>query len=238
MPVFFLISLLNWFLPPPPARPRASFVMEQKAYPRVREAYAAKGDVVDSTLALLGLDRDRLHILLTVYKVEREVEVWAKAPTATTYHLLRTFRICARSGRLGPKRRRGDHQTPEGFYHLDRFNPSSEYYLSLGINYPNAADQARATPGTPLGGDIFLHGDCVTDGCIPLTDDGIRELYLYAIEAHNNGQRRIPAHFFPARLTPENAERLAPLYAATPDLWAALQTGYATFNSTHREVQL
>jgi murein L,D-transpeptidase YafK len=236
MPILLLISVLHLLFPLAPPTIRRPFLAEQKAYPRVREAYATQGATVDSALALLGLERERLHILLAVYKQEAEVEVWAKAPTATTYQLLRRFEICERSGRIGPKRRRGDRQTPEGFYQLDRFNPASEYYLSLGINYPNAADRQRAALGTDLGGDIFIHGDCVTVGCVPITDEGISELYIYAVEARNNGQRRIPAYFFPARLTPANVARLAPLYATTPDLWTALVTGYHTFSATHREL--
>jgi murein L,D-transpeptidase YafK len=37
-------------------------------------------------------------------------------------------------------------------------------------------------------------------GCIPITDDKIKELYVLAVEAKNNGQERIPVHIFP-RLT-------------------------------------
>jgi len=41
------------------------------------------------------------------------------------------------SGKLGPKRQQGDMQIPEGFYHISGFNPASNFYLSLRINYPN-----------------------------------------------------------------------------------------------------
>jgi len=41
------------------------------------------------------------------------------------------------------KRRFGDEQVAEGFYELDWFNPQSNFYLSLHVSYPNAADRVR-----------------------------------------------------------------------------------------------
>ena len=44
---------------------------------------------------------------------------------------------------------------------------------SIGRN-PNAADRILGERGR-LGGDIFIHGSCVTIGCVPIEDDGIEE---------------------------------------------------------------
>jgi murein L,D-transpeptidase YafK len=38
------------------------------------------------------------------------------------------------------------------------------------------------------GGDIFLHGNCVTIGCLPITDEGIKEVYWLAVLARTTGQ--------------------------------------------------
>ncbi|MFC7667854.1 murein L,D-transpeptidase family protein [Hymenobacter humi] len=102
---------------------------------------------------------------------------------------------------------------PEGFYQIDRFNPKSEYHLSLGLNYPNAADLALGEPDP--GGDIFIHGGEVTIGCLPITDIGIEEVYLIAVAARAAGQTLIPVHIFPFPLTEsELARRTAsPNYA-------------------------
>src|SRR3954468_4500505 len=54
-------------------------------------------------------------ILIRTYKKEAELEVWKKARTGR-FVLLKTFPICRWSGQLGPKRKQGDRQTPEGFY--------------------------------------------------------------------------------------------------------------------------
>jgi hypothetical protein len=92
----------------------------------------------------------------------------------------------------------GDYQVPEGFYYINEFNPNSNYFLSLGLNYPNASDKILSDPSRP-GGDIYIHGSCVTVGCIPLTDQQIDEVYLLAAYAKNAGQDFIPVHIFPIR---------------------------------------
>ena len=102
------------------------------------------------------------------------MEVWIKEASKDYYVLLNTYDFCTTSGTLGPKRKEGDLQIPEGIYTINHFNPQSNFYLSLGINYPNASDKILSDPVHP-GGDIYLHGNCVTIGCIPLTDDKIKE---------------------------------------------------------------
>jgi hypothetical protein len=47
------------------------------------------------------------------------------------------------------------------------------------------------------GGDIYIHGSCVTTGCIPITDKQIEDLYVLAMHAKNQGQDFIPVHIFP-----------------------------------------
>ena len=59
----------------------------------------------------------------------------------------------------GHKYEEGDGRTPEGAYFIDRKNPESRFYLSIGISYPNDVDRAKAAEmGQPPGGDIFIHG--------------------------------------------------------------------------------
>jgi murein L,D-transpeptidase YafK len=89
----------------------------------------------------------------------------------------------------GHKERSGDGRTPEGVYWIDRRNPRSEYFLSLGVSYPNAADVARARAmGVDPGGDIFIHGEPMrgawhrgkndwTAGCIAVSNAEIEEIW-------------------------------------------------------------
>ena len=86
----------------------------------------------------------------------------------------------------GHKLEYGDGRTPEGEYIIDRRNPDSQFYLSIGISYPNAADiaQARARGVSP-GGDIFIHGTPRpfrrdadwTVGCIAVSNAEMRQIY-------------------------------------------------------------
>ena len=95
-------------------------------------------------------------------------------------------RIDLGSNPVGAKRREGDGRTPEGLYVVDRRNPRSQYYLSVGINYPNAQDLALAQAmGVPPGGDIFFHGTPPeerrgtdwTAGCMAVSNREIEEIY-------------------------------------------------------------
>ena len=86
----------------------------------------------------------------------------------------------------GHKAQQGDGRTPEGRYTIDRRNPNSAFYLSIGISYPNAVDiAAAAAAGVDPGGDIFIHGtprpfnrgDDWTAGCIAISNREMREVY-------------------------------------------------------------
>ena len=126
------------------------------------------------------------------------MEVWVRNDVKDPFQLFKTYKICALAGTLGPKRMAGDFQVPEGFYYINEFNPKSNYYLSLGLNYPNVSDRILSDSLQP-GGDIYIHGSCVTVGCIPITDGQIDELYILAAHAKDAGQDFIPVHIFPIR---------------------------------------
>ncbi len=147
------------------------------------------------------------------------------------------FPILQSSGTLGPKRAQGDGQVPEGFYYIDRFNPWSNFHLSLGIDYPNQSDQILKTDRDP-GGDIFIHGSCVTIGCIPLGDEAIEELYVLAVDTKSNGQKNIAVHIFPCRMDePKNFNLLEKYSRDKPGLaafWQNIKEGYMLFKNNRR----
>jgi len=207
------------------------FLTQQKKYERVRTALSEKEELIKKTLAKQQLTVDNIEILIQAFKKEEVVELYAKAKNTTKYNKIATYSVCQSSGELGPKRKKGDYQVPEGFYHIDRFNPMSNFYLSLGINYPNTADRIKST-ASDLGGDIFIHGACVSIGCLPITDDYIKELYVYAVHAKNNGQQKIPVYIFPFRLTDENMTSSNSSIKENPTLltfWKNLKLGYDLF---------
>ncbi|MEO7764130.1 MAG: hypothetical protein ABIR78_07200, partial [Ferruginibacter sp.] len=80
----------------------------------------------------------------------------------------------------------------------NEFNPNSKYHLALGLNYPNASDKILSDSDKP-GGSIYIHGNCVSTGCIAISDEPIEELYIIASSVRNNGQDFIPVHVFPVK---------------------------------------
>ncbi len=206
------------------------FKSSQLKFPRVREAYDAKEEELREVYKANDFNFDKQVIFIRVFKKEEELELWIKN-TQNTFTLFKTYPICNASGSLGPKRKEGDYQVPEGFYHIDRFNPQSRFYLSLGVNYPNASDKILSDKKKP-GGDIFIHGHCVSIGCLAMTTEVIKELYVIAIEASNGGQSKIPVHIFPSRMTEENMIWLKGKYSEKNELisfWENLKTGYDKF---------
>lgn len=213
-----------------------SFKDDQLRYSRVREAYKDKESNMLDILTSSSIDKDKLRIYIRAFKQEKVIELWAKNSSDSKYQLLKEYDICRTSGKLGPKRKQGDRQIPEGFYHISRFNPYSNFYLSLGLNYPNKSDKILGEKGN-LGNDIFIHGACVTIGCLPITDDKIKELYIFCIEAKNSGQKKIPVSIFPAELTDVKYEKLQKKYKSDSDklaLWTDLKKGYDIFNKTNK----
>ena len=209
----------------------ADFLAEQQKFERVRAAVTDNQQVIEKKLQEHHLAIDDFHLLMVAYKDDDRLDIYAKKKQETMYRKIQSYEICSRSGRLGPKRKQGDGQVPEGFYHIDRFNPSSNFHLSLGINYPNLADK-RSSKAKNLGGDIFIHGSCVTIGCLPVTDKYIKEIYLFAVHARNNGQSKIPVYIFPFQMTDEKFAIYMVRYKANKELvgfWSNLKVGYDQF---------
>lgn len=103
---------------------------------------------------------------------------------------VRVYQIALGFSAEGDKSRQGDGRTPEGIYHINRLNAGSAYHLSLGLDYPQAADIAAAKAGGfDPGGDIMIHGQPNalpealvvkgdwTAGCIAVSNPEIREIF-------------------------------------------------------------
>jgi len=188
---FFLFVLKSVFAQP-------SFIDYQRTYPSVANAIKSKEDSLKSQFARAGLQWPAKQLYIRSFKYDSQMEVWVRSSSDAKFKLFKTYRVCAMAGAIGPKRLEGDYQVPEGFYYINEFNPKSSYHLSLGINYPNASDRVLSDSVKP-GGEIYIHGNCVTIGCIPLQNDQIEELYILAAMAKSQGQDFIPVHIFPIR---------------------------------------
>jgi murein L,D-transpeptidase YafK len=165
---------------------------------------------------------------IRIFKDERELEVWLRRGAG--FELFRSYPVCNWSGDLGPKLKEGDGQSPEGFYAVGskQLNPNSAYFLALNLGFPNAFDQAHGRTGSFL----MIHGDCLSIGCYAMTDKGIADIYEIVEAALRNGQREVPVHVFPFRMTEANLAAHAGHRWA--DFWKNLKHGYDRFEKTRR----
>ena len=105
---------------------------------------------------------------------------------------VREYRISLGGDPEGHKLSSGDGRTPEGRYKIYRRNPNSDFFLSLGISYPNKEDRRLAEAwGLDPGGDIMIHGlpnDAGewafayegldwTEGCIAVNNEDMKEIW-------------------------------------------------------------
>lgn len=231
--LIFLTSIIMSMTPP------VDFLQQQLKFPRVKEAYNEKNREVLGLLTSKKINFESFDLFIRTFKKEQKLEIWAKNKDNDTYTLLKDYEYCATTGQLGPKRRSGDRQIPEGFYNVDFFNPQSQYFLSFRVNYPNESDLVFADKLNP-GDNIFIHGHCVTIGCIPIGDDNIKELYLLAIMAKNAGGE-INVHIFPTKMTDENYKSLNKEFGTNADLltfWSWLKPGYDAFEKSKKMPQI
>lgn len=232
-----IFYLLFTFIMTTSAFAQDTFKQNQLKFQRVKSAYDEKWVLLQKDLQNAGFTKD-YQLYLTAYKAEGKLELWLKESGRNQFRLFKTYDFCAHSGTLGPKVKEGDLQTPEGFYKINVFNPESSYHLSLGVDYPNAVDLARTGKENKPGGDIYIHGNCVTVGCIPLTDEKIKEVYVLAVEARNTGQNDIPVGIFPFKMTDANMKKYIAQYPQQASFWQTLQKGYNAFEKDKKLAQV
>ena len=167
-------------------------------------------------------------IMIRLFKDEAVLEVWKQKDTGR-YALVKSYEICAYSGKPGPKIREGDRQAPEGFYNISRhlLNPDSRYHLAFNMGYPNTYDRSNGRTGS----NLMIHGSCSSAGCYSMTDDNIAEIYAFAREALRGGrQDAFQVQAFPFRMTPENMAK----HRDDPnfEFWQMLKEGYDHFELT------
>jgi len=204
---------------------------------KVNNAFARVSDTVANEFKAKGLEWPARFMYIRAFKHEKQLEVWVKNDFTEAFQLFKVYKVCATSGTFGPKRKEGDKQIPEGFYYINEFKPNSNYHLALGLNYPNASDMILSDPAKP-GGDIYIHGNCVTIGCLPLTDSLIEQVYYLSTVVKEQGQDFIPVHIYPYRFDyPKAAEQFQIRTKNKQDLHrfiAPLRDAYEFFEDTHQ----
>jgi murein L,D-transpeptidase YafK len=157
------------------------------APPAALAAGASTAPSFDSRTARLRDSDLPIATHVVVHKAQRRLEIFQGDEQ------LREFRIALGGDPTGHKMFEGDSRTPEGRYMLGARNPRSEFFLSMHVSYPNAADTARARKmGRRPGGLIMVHGqpnepkrsaryyesEDWTDGCIALSNADMMEFWL------------------------------------------------------------
>jgi len=208
----------------------------QFSFNRVSQAFSRFNDSLRVAFQAQQIPYPARNIYLRFFKAHNEGELWARASDTGQYKLIKSYRMCALSGSLGPKRWEGDRQVPEGFYFIDEFNPKSDFYLSLLLNYPNYTDLIKGNRAKP-GGDIYIHGGCVTIGCLPMTDPVIMEIYTLCLNAKMAGQTYIPVHIYPIRFDRKGLDFLGREYGSDTTkqrFWVNLKSEYDYFERNHK----
>ncbi|HNB80979.1 MAG TPA: L,D-transpeptidase family protein [Chitinophagaceae bacterium] len=216
--------------------PDYQFQQYQQSYERVKQASAKTENAIRKMFQSKGIQYPCSNILYRAFKSTNELELWARNSIQDTFVLIKNYQICALSGILGPKRWEGDKQVPEGFYFIEEFNPKSNYYLAMLLNYPNYSDLASCDKEHP-GGDIYIHGKCMTVGCLPMTDEWIEEIYTTCVQARINGTLNIPVHIFPLRFTQKGIDFLGRAYKNEETkhrFWVNIKRAYDYFEATHK----
>ena len=206
-------------------RPFAAAVQRAKGSRTVADRLAQFEEAVRKRLApdfeRIAVPYPPRQMVLVGLKAEQRLQVWVAA--AGGWQLLREYPVLGQSGTLGPKLREGDRQVPEGIYPLESLNPNSLYHLSLRVGYPNAEDLRRGRDdGRPdLGGDIMIHGNTCSIGCLAMGDEAAEDLFVLAARTGPDNVRIIlsPVDFRLRDLPPG----LPPAPAWTADLYESIR---------------
>jgi murein L,D-transpeptidase YafK len=167
------------------------------------------------------------EVAIVVYKYEMLAEIYLLS-NSQHWTLFEQLNICAASGGPGRKLKEGDRQVPEGFYEVTVFNPRSKFHLSLGINYPNEADLVVANAEHP-GGEIYIHGGCLSVGCCALTNQGVEPLYVLCDAARQAQKPQPKVLILPCRFSQTTMDWSSVEWAQWQSFWTGLQQGYHWF---------
>lgn len=200
---------------------------------RVKAAHQAKDAVVKGLFDSAKVAFPPAGVLFRVFKQQERFEVWATAKRGTPYTLIATYKICYASGVVGPKRKQGDMQVPEGFYIVDSVNPSSQFYLSLHVNYPNASDRVLSHKRNP-GSAIMIHGNCVSAGCMAMSDERIQEIWVIT-EAVRQNKGPVDVYIFPS--SDWNSVLNNSMFASHKEFWLNLKEGNDRFEKTKQPLR-
>lgn len=202
-----------------PARPAgASYTVEQRVA-QFGQGVAAR---LAADFSAAGVPYPPHEVAYLAFKDARQLQVYARSASSKPWRFIRQYEVLAASGKPGPKLIEGDRQVPEGIYQAELLNPNSRFHLSIRLDYPNDFDRrmAQRDGRTRLGGDIMIHGNAVSAGCLAMGDEAAEELFILAAKV---GKERTRIVVSPTDW--RTAAGAAPRHAASwsSELYAALR---------------
>jgi hypothetical protein len=149
---------------------------------RLDEHSAAVRARLAPKFAAAGVAYPPLEVSLLTFKDQRRLDLYARDATEGPWRFVADYTVRGASGRLGPKLREGDLQVPEGVYRAEALNPNSRYHLSIKLDYPNPFDRrmAQADGRDKLGGDVMIHGNRASIGCVAMGNSAAEDLFVLA----------------------------------------------------------
>jgi hypothetical protein len=168
--------------------------------------------------------------MIRIIKETATLELWKQS--GSSWKQIKTYPICKFSGDIGPKKRVGDRQAPEGFYEITRYqlNPFSREYLSINTGYPNARDRAHGYSGDAL----MIHGGCASIGCYAVEDKAMEEIYAVVRDSLLAGQDRVQLQIYPFPMT---AWRMAMMSNHKDyEFWKELKQGWDWFEDNRSPI--
>lgn len=203
--------------------------IRENVQPKLEEQLAAP------SLAL----RAGAPVFIRIFKESKELEVWLQEKGSgdkaqRKYVLFKTYPIASYgSGTLAPKLAEGDGQAPTGIYTVSKaqLKPDSDYHLAFNLGFPNAYDQNKGRTGSFL----MVHGSTASIGCYAMTDPLIEEIYLLVDAALSAGQKAVPVHAFPFRMSEARMRKAAESEGekAWLEEWKNLKNGHDRFEESH-----
>lgn len=193
---------------------------------KVKDAYDTKWNMLKAEMKGSKINADEFDIYIRALKADKVVEVWMRNKSEVKYHLFKTYAIC--SNGLESNNSDVENQMPEGFYQIELFNPKSNYYLSMQINYPNNSDIMLNKKDNAYD-EIMLNGDCATINGLSMTNDAIKELYVLCLEVRNRN-KPIYIDIYPTKLSDENFKMLEANHSKSQlSFWKTLKPMYDYF---------
>lgn len=172
-------------------------------------------------------------VMIRIIKEDKKLELW-KEDVDQKWSRIKSYEICYYSGDLGPKKKQGDYQAPEGFYEITKaqLNPHSREHLSMDTGYPNNYDRFYGYTGS----NVMIHGGCSSAGCYAITDKNIEEVYASVRDALNHRQKSVQLQIYPFAMTDWRMrfEKENPNY----NFWRQLKLGWDYFDKNQKVIPI